>query len=208
VAAAAIGGAAAFEHLDVRDEASWIRVVANVERRHGRLDVLVNNAGIATPYDDLLNTSVTDFQRTIDVNLLGVFLGMKVCAPLLGRDGGGTIINIASTGGERVSPRRISYSATKFAVRGMTRVAALELAPLGVRVNCVLPGAVATEMIVPGGAADAEPSDRLRRYLERVPLRRLGNADELAKLVLFLACDDSSYCTGGEFVADGGYLLN
>jgi 3alpha(or 20beta)-hydroxysteroid dehydrogenase len=204
-----IGRSAHFYALDVSDEEGWNRVVADVIERYGRLDVLVNNAGIASPRSDLVHTSLNDFRRSIDVNLVGVFLGMKSCAQALCTDGGGAIVNIASTSALRASPRRIAYAATKFAVRGMTRVAALELAPLGVRVNCVIPGAVATEMLETAADGDEEAHfAALNSYLSRVPLVRAANADELARLVLFLASDESSYCTGGDFVADGGFLAN
>jgi 3alpha(or 20beta)-hydroxysteroid dehydrogenase len=201
--ASELGHSAEFVRLDVGDEGSWAALVDAVASRHGRLDVLVNNAGIAEPNAELVSTTLEDFERALTVNVVGVFLGMKHCADLLSRSGSGAIVNIASTNGLRASRARIAYTATKFAVRGMTRVAALELAGRGIRVNAVLPGAVDTEMVKPPSGGRTASFDA---YLQRVPLGRIGTPEELARLVLFLAGPDSAYCTGADFVADGGFL--
>jgi 3alpha(or 20beta)-hydroxysteroid dehydrogenase len=160
----------------------------------------VNNAGIFN-INPIANTSLDEYRRIIDINQVGVFLGMKAVASHMAARATGSIINISSVAGLQGSAGTISYTASKFAVRGMTKVVAKELAPFGVRVNSVHPGLIDTAMlkqisdVVPGG------DDRLR---ENVPNGRLASADDVANLVLFLASDESSYCTGAEFVVDGG----
>jgi 3alpha(or 20beta)-hydroxysteroid dehydrogenase len=196
---AQLGDAAWYRHLDVSDEQAWAATVRDVEQAFGRLDVLVNNAGVMS-FSPLVDTSLAEYERVIRINQIGTFLGMRECVPLMKRLGGGSIINMTSVEGLAGMPWMTAYAASKFAIRGMTKVAAAELAPNGVRVNSVNPGA-----IDPATAATAlgAPVD-LGMVGDRVPLGRDAQAEEVANLVLFLASDESAYCTGGEFVADGG----
>lgn len=201
-----IGSAARYTHLDVRDEASWSAAVALAEAELGSVSVLVNNAGILR-FTRLVDTSVEQFREVVDVNQVGPFLGMKAVVPSMTRAGGGSIVNISSTNGLAGFPATIAYTATKFAVRGMTKTAAMELGPLGIRVNSIHPGGVDTEMIRPGGEVAGLPdAGTLDTRFVDLPLGRVGQAIEIARLALFLASDESSYCTGSEFVADGGML--
>jgi 3alpha(or 20beta)-hydroxysteroid dehydrogenase len=175
--------------LDVTSEAGWDRVVEACRDRHGRLDALVNNAG-AVHRAPLVSTSVADFQRVMDVNALGTFLGIRSVVPLM--HGGGSIVNVSSTAGVTGLPGITGYTASKWAVRGLTRSAAVELAPAGIRVNCLVPGLVETPMTA-------------GRTMRGHALRGgVGSVAELAALVVFLVSDESTYCTGADFVADGG----
>ncbi len=179
---------------DVADEAAWARVVDEVVDRRGRIDVLVNNAGILHAAR-LVNTRTEDWDRVIAINQTGVFLGMRTVAPTMIDQGAGSIINISSVAGLEGVFGSMAYAASKFAVRGMTKVAAKELGPSGVRVNSVHPGIIDTAM-----TADF-PKERM---LRGVPIGREADPVEVANLILFLASDESSYCTGQEFVIDGG----
>jgi len=197
-AAVSLGERARFLHLDVSDEAQWTEAVHAIKRDLGRLDVLVNNAGILH-FATLAATTLDDYMRVLKVNQVGVFLGMRAVIALMAEQDGGSIINIASTEGMHPVPLLVAYASTKWAVRGMTKVAAMELGPLGIRVNTILPGGVDTPMVRSAGI-DADVS----QWFRRLPLGRIGKADEIAQLALFLASDASSYCTGGDFVVDGG----
>ena len=199
-----IGDAARYLHLDVRDEASWADAVATAEREFGPVSVLVNNAGVFR-VSRLVDTPTEQFRELFEINQLGAFLGMRTVVPSMERAGGGSIVNISSTSGLAGYPGTISYTATKFALRGMTKTAAMELGPLGIRVNSIHPGGVDTEMIRPGGEVDAMGTDRPDPFA-LTPLRRVGQPVEIARMALFLASDESSYSTGSEFVADGGML--
>jgi len=194
--AAEIGAAARYVRLDVRDEASWADALAVAERDFGPVSVLVNNAGIFR-VSNLVETTVDQFRELFEVNQLGAFLGMRTVVPSMERAGGGSIVNISSTSGLAGYPGTTSYTATKFALRGMTKTAAMELGPLGIRVNSIRPGGEVDAM---GGA------DALDQRFATTPLRRVGQAVEIARMALFLASDESSYSTGAEFVADGGML--
>lgn len=199
----ALGDAAIYCSHDVRDEASWSEIVATAQSSFGKLDVLVNNAGILL-VSPMLETSLEDYMRVIEVNQVSCFLGMKSVADAMKQAGGGSIVNISSIAGMTGTPHLIAYTASKFAIRGMTKVAALELGPLGIRVNSLHPGGVATPMV---GVVDDQEVPRERRDgFTGLPISRIGSADEMANLALFLASDESSYCTGSEFVADGGLL--
>jgi 3alpha(or 20beta)-hydroxysteroid dehydrogenase len=199
----AIGDAARFQHLDVTSEAGWAAAVAATLAAFGRLDVLVNNAGIVIP-SLLRDLSLENYQRVIDVNQTGVFLGMRAVIPAMEAAGGGSIVNVSSIDGLIGMDLVFAYVASKFAVRGMTKTAALELAPLGIRVNSLHPGFVHTRMGNPNG--DPAARGLLDRYgARRIPLGRPAEPEEIARLALFLASDESSYCTGSEFVADGGF---
>lgn len=199
-----IGDTARFVNLDVTVPEQWESAVAETLSAFGRLDVLVNNAGIVIP-SPMRDLSLEDYQKVIDVNQTGVFLGMRAATPAMEKSGAGSIVNISSIDGMIGMNLVFSYVASKFAVRGMTRVAALELAPIGIRVNSVHPGFVHTRL----GNPDGHPE--LRELLDgyskrRVPLGRTGEPEDIANLVLFLASDEAGFITGSEFVADGGLL--
>jgi 3alpha(or 20beta)-hydroxysteroid dehydrogenase len=201
---------ARYVHLDVSQEADWRSAVAATKEAYGRIDGLVNNAGILR-FNELVSTPLEEFQQIVQVNQVGVFLGIKTVAPEIEAAGGGTIVNTASYAGVTGMAYVGAYAATKHAIVGLTRVAALELAGKGIRVNAVCPGAIDTAMSNPAQLdpdADTEKAaegiDRLYRKL--VPLGRVGQPEEVARLVLFLSGDDSSYITGQPFVIDGGWL--
>jgi 3alpha(or 20beta)-hydroxysteroid dehydrogenase len=185
-----------YVHLDVSEEDDWAAALD----AHGPFTVLVNNAGVLH-FSLLHETKLADYERVIRVNQVGTFLGMRAVVPGMLDAGAGSIINVSSVEGLAAAPLLTAYTASKFAIRGMTKVAALELAGKGVRVNSVHPGVVETGLLPTalGGA----PVD-LSYVAKRVPMRRVGQPAEIADLVVFLASDESSYCTGAEFVADGG----
>jgi 3alpha(or 20beta)-hydroxysteroid dehydrogenase len=190
-----LGDACEFLHHDVASEDDWKSIVETIVGLHGRLDILVNNAGIFR-VAGLVETSLEMWQQMIDINQTGVFLGMRTAAPAMQANGSGSIINISSIAGMKSASVAHAYSASKWAVRGMSKSAAVELAPSGVRVNSVHPGIIDTNMLEEFGS--------VRNSIEsRIPLGRVASAEEVGKLVLFLASDDSSYCTGHEFVVDG-----
>lgn len=197
--AADIGVSAAFCHHDVTKEEDWDVVVDGTRERFGRIDILVNNAGIFRVVP-MLQTSVQLYREVTDVNQLGVFLGMKAVAPtMIDQGAGGSIINISSVAGLTASSTAFAYGASKWAVRGMTKAAARELAPHRIRVNSVHPGLVTTAMLDEFGPSGGR--DHLRGL---VPLGEESGPEEIAKMVLFLASDDSRHATGHEFVVDGG----
>ncbi|MFD7430109.1 SDR family NAD(P)-dependent oxidoreductase [Streptomyces sp. NPDC059818] len=201
---------ALFVHLDVSREADWQAAVAAAKGAFGQIDGLVNNAGILR-FNELVATPLEEFQQVVQVNQVGAFLGIKTVAPEIEAAGGGTIVNTASYTGLTGMAFVGAYAATKHAVLGLTKVAAVELAAKGIRVNAVCPGAVDTAMTNPAAldpSADPEESkaavDQLYRKL--VPLGRIGRPEEVAALALFLTSQDSSYITGQPFVIDGGWL--
>jgi 3alpha(or 20beta)-hydroxysteroid dehydrogenase len=198
--AAELGKAAVFLHHDVTEEADWVEAVETAERLGGGLHGMVNNAAIFIPRL-LMETDAALFERHMRVNQLGCFLGMKAVVPAMERSGGGSIVNISSVAGLRGSPGAIAYSATKWALRGMTKAAAIDLAPRKIRVNSVHPGPIDTEML------KVRTPEENRRRIEQVPMRRIGTAEEVAKLVLFLLSEDSAYITGAEMAIDGGVSL-
>ncbi len=195
--AADVGGT--YIRHDVTSEADWAAVVKQAVDQYGGIDVLVNNAGIYQQMP-LLGTSLEDYRRTTEVNQTGVFLGMRDVAPAMIERGGGSIVNISSIAGLR-GGGAFPYVASKWAVRGMTKNAARELAPHGIRVNSIHPGFIDTAMLQQLPGIDA---GNTQSYLDRVPLGRFAEAEEVAKLALYLASDDSSYSTGAEFIVDGG----
>ncbi|PCJ37906.1 MAG: 3-alpha-hydroxysteroid dehydrogenase [Cellvibrionales bacterium] len=197
--AAEIGDAAHYIHLDVTDENSWAAAVKETVERFGKLNVLVNNAGIVQ-IKPLVESSVADYMKVIEINQLGVFLGMRTVAGPMKEAGGGSIINISSIDGLIGMVGGSAYCASKFAVRGMTKVAAMELGPDNIRVNSIHPGGIHTPMITQTGMDDAA----MNNIFGKVPLGRVGQPEEMATLAAYLASDDSSYSTGSEFIADGG----
>ncbi|CAM3346678.1 SDR family oxidoreductase [Nocardioides dubius] len=176
--------------LDTSSSAQWREVVDAVVAEHGRIDVLVNNAGILRSAE-LADWAEETLRLVLDVNLLGPMLGMQTVAAVMPR--GGSIVNVSSTAGVRGYPGALPYSASKWGLRGASRSAALDLAPQGIRVNCVCPGAVETPMV----------ADRSSDF-SHLPIPRRGSAEEIASMVAFLASPASSYATGADFVVDGG----
>jgi NAD(P)-dependent dehydrogenase (short-subunit alcohol dehydrogenase family) len=185
--------------LDVTKEKDWSRAADYMEKRFGRVDVLVNNAGILT-YSSVHDCSLEEWSNVVAVNQTGVFLGMRAIIPLMRRSGGGSIVNISSTFGLRSVSGAHAYHATKAAVTNMSKNAAVTYAEEGIRVNSVHPNLTDTPMIKAN-----DPS--LNDFLEAAtPMKRKGKPEEIAKGILFLASDASSYITGSELVIDGGYL--
>ncbi len=199
--AAGIGAAAAYRHLDVTSSADWAAAVALAEERFGPVTVLVNNAGIIA-VNPIESCTEEDFRRVLDVNLVGQFLGIKAVLASMAGAGGGSIVNVSSTSGYVATFGIPAYVTSKFGIRGLTRAAAVELGSKGIRVNSVHPGAVDTAMVRLPGLTVADLDGRFQGY----PLGRIGRPDDIARLVLWLASDDASYSTGGEFLADGGML--
>lgn len=190
-------------HHDVTSEADWAAAVAAALETFGRLDILVNNAGVLA-FASISEMPLADFRRILDVNAVGCWLGMKSVIEPMKAAGGGSIVNISSIEGLTGAADCSAYAASKFAVRGMTKAAAQELGHLGIRVNSVHPGGILTRMVL--DTAQTMDPERGERYLKALPLGRFGQSVEVSRLVAFLASDDSSYCTGSEFVADGGIL--
>ena len=186
-----------YAHLDVTDEAGWTEIVADIEARDGGLDVLVNNAGIirVAPLTDL---DMTDWDLIQRVNATSVVLGIRAAAPAMIRRGGGSIVNVASTAAHRGAEGYAAYAASKAAVLAITRAAALERAPHGIRVNAISPGGVDTPMNddePPGGTSSG------------APLGRRAQPEEISPLVVYLASDASSYVTGSDVLIDGGVTI-
>jgi 3alpha(or 20beta)-hydroxysteroid dehydrogenase len=191
--AAAAAGAAFLEH-DVTSPSRWREVIDHVVARTGRLDVLVNNAGIFHAAS-MADTALETWERLVAVNQTSVFLGMQAVAPQMKAQRSGSIVNISSVAGIRGTAICFAYGATKWAVRGMTRSAAQELGPFGIRVNSIHPGIIDTPML------EGHP---IAEMTAGFPLQRVAHADEVARLALWLASDENSYATGSEFVIDGG----
>ncbi|WP_405807246.1 SDR family oxidoreductase [Streptomyces sp. NBC_01187] len=187
---------ARYFHLDVTSEDSWQSVVRAVEDTIGPVDVLVNNAGIMH-YGGVEAQSPDQFRRILDVNLVGSFLGMHTVLPGMRSRGRGAVVNISSAAGLTGFADGIGYVASKWGIRGMTKAAALDLAGTGVRVNSVHPGVIRTPM---GESASPE-------LFAQQPVPRIGEPEEVTRMVLFLAGDDASYTTGGEFLVDGGQTI-
>jgi 3alpha(or 20beta)-hydroxysteroid dehydrogenase len=195
-------GTAKYVDLDVSDEAAWVAGIETCERHFGKLDVLVNNAGIirVQPIKDM---SGETFQKVLNVNLLGTFLGVKYGSDAIIRAGGGAIVNLSSVQGVEGREGFAAYAASKFGVRGITKTAAIELGPFGVRVNTVIPGPTKTKMTERPGW---QPDDYDRAY-KNYPLGRMAEASEVAEVILFLASDAGSFCTGGDYTVDGGVTV-
>jgi 3alpha(or 20beta)-hydroxysteroid dehydrogenase len=212
--AESLGDAAVFAPLDVTDEAQWHQVLALAVERFGPPDVLVNDAGILRS-GPLLATDLATFHEVLDINLVGPFLGMKTVGAAMVEAGRGSIVNVSSTGGLVGMSMIGAYVASKWGLRGLTKTAAIELGPRGVRVNSLHPGGVLTPMTgatippmlepPPPGRPDPDPVLAAGDEASAgQPIPRVGRPIEIARLALFLASDESSYCTGMEFVADGG----
>src|SRR5690348_938469 len=196
-----LGDRAAYVHHDVTSETEWDAIVAATVSKFGRVDVLVNNAGVFQ-IRGLTTTSLDDYLHVVTINQIGTFLGMKAVAATMIGQSAGSIVNISSVAGIAGSAGTVAYTASKFAVRGMTKVAAVELAPFGVRVNSVHPGFIDTPMLRDQvGLTDAATRETAASH---VPNGRLATGDDVARLVLYLASDDSAYSTGSEFVVDAG----
>lgn len=194
-----LGEAAVFQPLDVADEAAWTAAVEIAQSRFGRIDVLVNNAGLFRP-KPFLKTDNAEWDAHYRVNQLGTFLGMRAVAASLIAAGGGSIVNISSAAGARGIAGMFGYSASKWAIRGMSKAAALDLAAHNVRVNCVLPGMIDTPMYRANGPEACAVMDAM------IPLGRRARADEVAELVAFIVSDAGAYLTGAEFTIDGGVI--
>jgi 3alpha(or 20beta)-hydroxysteroid dehydrogenase len=194
-----LGDAAVYVHLDVTDAEMWGAVVDAVVARWERLDVLVNNAGVgyAGIIDEL---PLEHHHHLVDVNLNGVYYGMRAVAATMRAQGSGSIINISSIDGLAGMLGMSSYSATKFAVTGMTRSAAIDLGPFGIRVNSIHPGFIDTPML-----RDPQ-APRVQQVMSMQPIRRVGRPEEVAALALFLASDEANYITGAQIPIDGGHL--
>lgn len=195
-----LGDSAVFLHMDISQSADWQSAIAAAADL-GQLNVLVNNAAILH-VASITDTSEEDYMRVIRINQLGTFLGIQAVIPAMKEAGIGSIINVSSIDGLQSKNGLIAYSASKWAVRGMTKSAAIELGQHGIRVNSVHPGGVKTEM----GGGENTPDEIANEFYKNHPLPRVGKAHEVANVSLFLASDEASYCTGSEFVADGGWF--
>ncbi|TCT25381.1 glucose 1-dehydrogenase [Thermomonas haemolytica] len=198
--AAELGERVAYFHHDVSDEAAWVDTLAAATAHFGGLHIVVNNAGIFHP-GQIADTAVHDVEQQFRVNQLGVFLGMKHGQVPLRAAGGGCIVNISSIAGQLGFPNAAAYVGTKWAVRGMTKTAALELAPAYIRVNSVHPGFIDTPML------DNNPPDANQAGIEATPLKRIGKPEEIAAAVAFLVGPDAGFITGAELTVDGGWIL-
>lgn len=191
------GGRAEYRRLDITDEMAWRALIEHIDNVHGRLDVLVNNAGISGRIG-IMDHNLDDWNRVIDINLWGQVVGMREVSPLMTRSGGGSIVNISSIAG-LTGYHAAAYTASKWGLRGVTKVAAMEFVDAGIRVNSVHPGTIDTPMIA--SATDEQVANNLRV----TPMNRAGTSQEIANVVLFLGSDESSFMTGAELAVDGGF---
>lgn len=199
------GGRAAFIAHDVTSEDDWIAAVTATTTALGRLDILVNNAGIVGNQLALMTHSLADWRRILAVNLDGVFLGMRAVGPVMAGQGGGSVINLSSIMGKVAMPNVTAYAASKGGVLMLTKAAAVEWAPLGIRVNSVHPGFIDTPMVANALHAAENGNEMRSAIIAAHPLGRLGVPREIADAVVFLASDEASFMTGAELVVDGGY---
>jgi 3alpha(or 20beta)-hydroxysteroid dehydrogenase len=194
-----LGDRAFFQTLDVTEPAAWTSIVEATLARFGHLDVLLNNAGLFRP-KPITETTIEEWDAHYRVNQLGVFLGMRAVIEPMKAKGGGSIVNTSSAAGLRGNPGMFAYASAKWAVRGMSKAAALDLAKNNIRVNCVLPGIIDTPMYRSNGPERCAEMDRL------VPLGRRGQPEEVAELMVYLSSTAGSYYTGAEFTIDGGVV--
>ncbi len=195
-----LGENCVFYKHDVSSEDQWKDVVKKTEEKFGPINVLVNNAGIVIQ-EPLETFNTENYEKVYRINQLGVFLGMKTVIPSMKKAGNGSIVNISSISGLVGQAMSSAYNASKFAVRGMTKSAAIELGEAGIRVNSIHPGIIKTPM------TDVEELQGvIQEMAQGIPLRRIGRSEEIAMLCVYLASDESSYCTGSEFTADGGFV--
>src|SRR5699024_7368145 len=194
--ASELGDNALFVKHDVTDEAGWQEVIEKAEAAFGPVNVLVNNAGISMS-KSIFDMSVEDYKKIIDINQVSVFLGIKAVLPSMQKAEGGSIVNISSMNG--IVGGAVGYTDSKFAVRGMTKAAALQVGHLGIRVNSVHPGVIETPMVTEGDAVE-----QIEEFAKQIPMRRMAQSEEVTNMVLFLASSESSYSTGAEFIIDGG----
>ena len=206
-AVAAVGGKVTSVTADVRSESDVAGYVAAALDTHGKVDALFNNAGIEGPVVPLVDYPTDDFDRVMAVNVRGVWLGIKHAGPAIAASGGGSIVNTASLAGMTGTASLCAYGASKHAVIGLTKTAALEFAPLGVRVNAVAPAPIDTRMLhaIAAGMNPDDPSVATARMAARVPLARYGTPDEVAAVAAFLCSDDATYMTGAVVPVDGGW---
>jgi len=195
-----IGSPATFLALDVTNPAAWTAVIDEVVRRFGGIDVLVNNAGIGG-MTEITDESPEQHHRMLDINLTGVWAGIRAVVRAMKAAGGGSIVKISSSDGLVGVAHNATYVASKFAVTGLTRSLALELGEHGIRVNSVHPGITRTP-IMPAGPL----MPRLQQAIDRQPIKRIGQPQDIANAVLFFASDESAYCTGSSLVVDGGHI--
>ena len=191
-----LGENALFVEQNVTSADEWTNVVTQAEKAFGPVNVLVNNAGISVN-KSFLQMTEEEYRRIVDINQVSVFLGLKTVVPSMQKAGGGSIVNISSING--IVGGAVGYTDTKFAVRGMTKAAAMECSHYGIRVNSVHPGVIETPMVTEGDAVEA-----IKEFAKHIPLKRMAQPEEVTNLVLFLASDESSYSTGSEFIVDGG----
>jgi len=196
-----LGDAAVYRHLDVTSDDDWVAAVDDVRERWDGLHVLVANAAVFTRAVRIADLAVEEYERVIGINQVGCFQAVHHCAPLIVESGGGAITIVSSVNGLQGSAGSAAYTSSKFAVRGLAKVAALELARDNVRVNSVHPGAIDTFMISPDAFGGRDPRPRLA---DSVPAGRVGTPEDVAELICWLSSDAASYCTGAEFVIDGG----
>lgn len=192
-----LGPDAYYRHLDVTSETDWVEATSEMAKNGHNIQVLVNSAGAAMKAT-LADTTLDQFRRMIDLNLVGTFLGLQAAAAAM--HGGGSVINLASLRGVLATAELGAYGAAKFGVRALTKVAALELADRGIRVNSVCPGSIETEITSVSDFAN----DDVEAYVRSIPMQRRGAPEEVAKVIRFLATDDSSYVTGTDLLVDGG----
>lgn len=200
--AAELGDTARFWQHDVTSEDGWASLVREVEQAFGPVDVLVNNAGVLL-FKSLLDTTLEDYRRVLDVNLVGAFLGIKAVAPGMIARGKGAIVNISSADGMKGANGLAAYASSKWGMRGLTKVAAMELGHRGIRVNSVHPGGIDTAMT----NYHDQPRHELSKTYKFVAAQRVGGPEEVANASVFLASDDASYMMGSELAVDGGLLL-